>query len=492
VTITLIPKSIEDHWNISPVMVELTADVLYHLSAYLDDRDLRNFSLVNRLFNDVSRRYLYRTIVIELCSPDTLDVAVAIWTRILERANSFKYVRHVQVLAKHLDDHRNEFEEDYHDCGDDPLATWKYWFVSKSDELTMRTVFMDKTQVLITRDSQWEDLSRFMQNFPNLKELTWGCEEQIPASVFRYISQKYLRLRLHMPAFKLPRRIGVNGEPGILDLDPYHVELATSPCLYSLTLFTVEDTLRSTEHAIMDMLAGAAPNLRELNMIFDTRDMPESEPKYRCGSQIAISPSGLGMLRHLGIFMVDHLSTLHAYSTVTDSTMLKSLEIHGNIRIEPLLWLTSIQLPALEHLSFHVVDRRLVNIHDSTEAAKIVGEAITCLVASLSSLQSLKMGGPYGEDTLSTVLEYCGHRLRRLLLTTYRPDFGRAADEFVPIALVGVDLVQEVQRKCPQLEELALVVPRSKGDANEVALYRALGSLASVRKLHLSMYCSEL
>lgn len=194
--------------------------------------------------------------------------------------------------------------------------------------------------------------------------------------------------------------------------------------------------------------------------------MPEPEPKYRRGGQITISPSGLGTLRHLGIFMVDHLSALHAYSSVTDFRMLKSLEIHGNIRTEPLLWLTSVQLHVLEHLAFHVVDSRLVSIYRSAGAAKIVGEAITCLVAPLSSLQSLKMGGPYGEDTLSTVLEYCGHRLRRLLLTTYRPDFGRAAllavDEFVPIALVGVDLVQEIQRKCPQLEELALVVPRSK------------------------------
>lgn len=175
-------------------MVELTADVLYHLSAYLDDSNLRNLSLVNRLFNDVSGRYLYKTIVIKFSSPDLLDIAVAFWTRILEHANNFKYVRHVKVVAKHLDDHRNELEVDHHDCGDDPLATWKYWFVSKFDRLTMRRGFMDKTQVLITRDLQRKDLSRFMQKFPDLKELTWGCEERILASVFRYVSQKYPRL----------------------------------------------------------------------------------------------------------------------------------------------------------------------------------------------------------------------------------------------------------------------------------------------------------
>ncbi|KAI4748599.1 hypothetical protein E4T50_01124 [Aureobasidium sp. EXF-12298] len=40
-------------------------------------------------------------------------------------------------------------------------------------------------------------------------------------------------------------------------------------------------------------------------------------------------------------------------------------------------------------------------------------------------------------------------------------------------------------------EELALTVLRSKGDASEVAIYRALGSLASVRKIHLKMCYSQ-
>jgi len=103
------------------MMVEFTVDVLYHLSAYLDDRDLRNFSLVNRLFNDVSKRYLYRIIIIiKFASPDLLDIAVATWARILDRANAFKYVRHVNVLAKHLDDYRRHRDGDFNLCGDDP------------------------------------------------------------------------------------------------------------------------------------------------------------------------------------------------------------------------------------------------------------------------------------------------------------------------------------------------------------------------------------
>jgi hypothetical protein len=163
----------------SLVMVELPADVVYHLSAYLDDCDLRNFTLVNRLFHDISSKYLYKTIVIKFSSPDLLDVAVARWSRLLESTNSFKHVRHVKVLAGHLKDPVGWFQGNYNSCSEDPMAAWRYCFANVFDNLTTHGRFMDRVQVLITRDSQWKDLSRFMSRFTNLQELTWGCEEQI-------------------------------------------------------------------------------------------------------------------------------------------------------------------------------------------------------------------------------------------------------------------------------------------------------------------------
>lgn len=210
-------------------MVELTADVLYHLSAYLDDRDLRNFSLINRLFNDVSRRYLYRTIIVKFASPDLLDIAIARWTRILDRANSFKHVRHLKVLAKHLEDYRPDPDGEFNDCGDDPKAAWKYCLVKKFETCKTPKLFMAEVQVLLTQESQWDDLSSFVKKFPNLQDLTWACEEQIPASVFRCVTQNHPGLRLHMRNFKLHGLKKDPKDPAAPAFSPYETELATSP-----------------------------------------------------------------------------------------------------------------------------------------------------------------------------------------------------------------------------------------------------------------------
>lgn len=57
---------------------------------------------------------------------------------------------------------------------------------------------------------------------------------------------------------------------GPIVLDPYEIELATSPCLYSLTKaydYRVGYNEDHNQAAIMDLLAGAAPNLQEIKCL---------------------------------------------------------------------------------------------------------------------------------------------------------------------------------------------------------------------------------
>jgi hypothetical protein len=332
-------------------MVELTADVLYHLSAYLDDCDLRNFSLVNRLFHEISSTYLYKTIVIKFSSPDILDIAVARWSRILESTNGFKYVRHVKVLARCLEDYRGEGDDDFNDCGDDPRASWKYCFVKTFDDWDGLRGFLGNAQVLLTRDSQWDDLNRFMNRLPNLQELTWGCEEQIPASIFSCASRNHPGLRLHMRNFKLHSLSKLAEEPSNPALSAFEIELATAPCLYSLAMWHRNDFTYDVENVIMDMLAGAAPNLRELELYSHTSVFRRLKHKYQRGSRLPIPSPGLGSLRHLGLHTKQQLIAVRNYSSVTDFSRLESLEIHDAVGAEMLQWLASLQLSALEHLS---------------------------------------------------------------------------------------------------------------------------------------------
>jgi hypothetical protein len=341
---------------------------------------------------------------------------------------------------------------------------------------------MDRVQVLITRDSQWKDLSRFMSRFTNLQELTWGCEEQIPASVFRGITPNNPGLRLHIKNFKLRYRDSLPESPIILDLDPYSIELATSPCLYSLTIYAYNDLEYDVQHAIMDMLAGAAPNLREAKISFSRSRFRESEyPEYRRGDRFSVSPSGQGVLQYLSISMRDSQSALRAYSSVTSFSMLKSLKIlHDGVSIETLHFLTSAQLDNLEHISLYISESRYIH----AQAATKPDDSVTSLIASLPALQSLDLGGMLGAHTLSSVLGHCGHRLRCLQANRLMLD-----DDTNSVA--DLETVQKIKQKCPQLEELTLVIPRSKGDAKEVAIYCTLGALVSLRKIRLILYNSQ-
>jgi hypothetical protein len=55
-------------------------------------------------------------------------------------------------------------------------------------------------------------------------------------------------------------------------------------------------------------------------------------------------------------------------------------------------------------------------------------------------------------------------------------------------AFADADLIRMIQQKAPLIEDLALCIQRSAGDAKEVAIYRELGKLTSLRSLHLSVF----
>lgn len=220
-----------------------------------------------------------------------------------------------------------------------------------------------------------------------------------------------------------------------------------------------------------------------------TRRTTNGTRSYPRINELSLFPafsSSLGALRHLGIHMNHQWSTLTNYSHVTDFSRLESLEIHDAVGAEMPYRLATYHLPALKHLSLHIIYLRLDG-QPATEAVAIIQEAVINLIPALPALQSIKLGGPVDERTVRAVLDYCGHRLRRLLLSTYAVEETTYDELLVPTALVDVELIQEIQHECPKLEEMALTVLRSKDDANENAIYRALGTLASIRNIHLNI-----
>ena len=82
------------------------------------------------------------------------------------------------------------------------------------------------------------------------------------------------------------------------------------------------------------------------------------------------------------------------------------------------------------------------------------------LLRALRPLQALRLSGYVFDESFCAALEHHGKTLRELAL-----------------------------RCCPDLEVVKPITPRTMGDKNEVAIYRALAGLRRLKRVSLILYC---
>jgi hypothetical protein len=454
-------------------MEDLPLDLLDQISFYLDPNSLLDFSLVNKQCNSAANRHKFRTISVRFSSPDSLHYSVEKWNNILAASQSFRCVHHVQVLPSIL--WMPYSSRHFVDCGDRPLQTWKYSYCDR-----------DKSQP-ITDDSDWLTCTEFLKRLPGLQDLTWACVEQIPSSVLGYINAKrYPHVRLHMQNFRLQSL--VQPPQAEIELNSNELELASSPCLTSLRLryCWLDDGGYAdyNEQAVIDMVAGGAPNLQD---VYITREENGSGPwfllawqrqrrrEWRRNLLFPAMPIGAqGSLKTLDIYEQNSTKSLTRWSEATYFSKLQNLTIHNEVDKEALLWLkNSCRFTALDKLALNLGSA------DPDGPPEHSSDAIDDLLLSLNPLTSLRLVGFFLSRTISLVLSHHGHHLRRLLLSSTEPlsetllDQGRAD-------LATVPLLHSLRESYPLLEELSLCMLCSKGDASEVAIYRAIGQIPSL------------
>jgi hypothetical protein len=89
---------------------------------------------------------------------------------------------------------------------------------------------------------------------------------------------------------------------------------------------------------------------------------------------------------------------------------------------------------------------------------------------SLPPLKALRVRGNLSPRTIEAIVEHHGSSLRQLWLS-----FNRAFGDTENLML-GLQEVREIFEFCPLIEDLTLPIPRSKGDSQEVAIYRTIGA----------------
>jgi hypothetical protein len=464
-------------------MEHLSAKLLQRICGFLSRRDLIRFSLVNKKCWAASRLHVFRTVRVTFSSPTTLEASVERWNDVLKASESFPYVQHVQVLAGNLYDlPRIAAHQHFVDCGDHPLDPWKYCALDQ------------RSSELLTDDAQWQTLNELLQKLPALKEITWGCAEQIPRYTLKYLHTSLPQCRLHMRNFSLRSLVQPPQIP--IQVDPHELEIVTSPCFYSIAMSYdyMDDSgyANYNESAIMDMAAGLAPNLREIRLL-----------RERCGSTPWLV-TGLRVPRqqwHRGLISADtaqraalhclelitsmSFNSLKTWSTVTDFSVLRSLKVHYFLTSSELRWLT-------DNCHFGSLDILVIKPEmDAEDTMEELAEATESFLLSLPPLQELKLAGTYQQRTIHIVLDHSGSVLRKLHLPRVDDDEPTSVPKPSSPGFANPDILAAIQQKCPVLEDLSLCMLRSQGDGREVAIYRGLGEISTLRKIHLSIYCAQ-
>jgi hypothetical protein len=452
-------------------MNHLAIETIEQIGEYLDASSVLRFSSTNEKYRTALRPLLFRTIRVKFSSPETLKSSAERCLELLTAHRSFCHVQFLYITSSKP----QPCYFDIGDCGDRPLETWKLCNIIQSG------------LQLVSQDDQWNVLVQLIKSIPALRKLTWGCLEQMPPCVLRYINENLLQCQVYLANFHLRSLI----QPSNIRprLDPYDLELATSRCIYGITMqwdpMNGFGWANYNKRAVIDMVTGAAPNLQEVSLHFEAGNRPPLGTPVLNPTQEQTAPSsasdGTGALRSLEIMEQDSGYWLTIWNTKTNFGVLQSLKVHYDLTTSDFRWLVQ----HCRFFSLHTLAIQLATDDDDEEMKTVddLTEEVEEFLATLPPLRSVKLTGLYTQRVVNAVLDLCGHNLRRLLLGAPPT---RALAVFASIPLSG-----QIQEKCSRIEELTLPMMRSHGSIDEVAIYRSFTQMRSLRKLQLSMYVPQ-
>ncbi|OQO02558.1 hypothetical protein B0A48_12086 [Cryoendolithus antarcticus] len=456
---------------------DLPVEIVEQICDCLDRNSVFQLALVSRNCRNGAASRIFHTVSIRLTSRETFRESCEYADSVLASPEKSRQVRHLRVFGFMKGD----------------ISTRGDWDTGSST----RNRGVEIPGGVFTDTANCERLIRIMLQLETLRDFTWGIVEQIPSRVLRLLHESSPLTRLHMPLFCLKNLIVSPKEP--IRIDPHELELATSPCLHSLGQIHMHSTERQglvdyNASAVFEIVAGAAPNLRKVDICINPVG-PLSGREWLPGTILKDHLVSGSHLEHLSISTLHHLTgptdrsdaermgSLVKLRGMMDISALRTLRIDDSLSASNVQWLTEeCHFPVLESL-----DLDLWDVYNAEE----MENRLNSFLLSLPPLRSLKLCGRYFPSTVPLVLGHSGRTLRRLNLpmpdqyevagTNSDPDLWAFAD---------VNLIRMIHQRAPSVEYLALCIQRSAGDAKEVAVYRELGKLRSLRHLYLSVFHS--
>jgi len=355
-----------------------------------------------------------------------------------------------------------------------------------ADELNKNEFRADRwpANVVYNEYDAWNPVASMIEQLPALSDLIYNCSNQLAPCMLQALHQYLPQCRLHIKSLGFRSLNEIN-------IDAHEFALATSPCLHSISVrYASHDSHENEdyhEEAILRLTAGLAPNLKEAKIYHDEAyggiqlELRSRFKKpwrgFSLDTQKLVSTPGSLRSLHLGGSSMRSLS-IRAWSMHTDFSVLDSLVLDTRIEAAGLDFLAwKCTFSSLRKLS--LVLSILYHWRNRFEGFPMdYSDYVDCFLRSLPSLITLKVVDEVSRNNFETILRYHGASLRNLCLSP----FGRHDQ----LSITPQEIAQ-IRQSCPHLEDLSLTIPRSRGDAEEVAVYKALGTLSGVQKLSLEL-----
>lgn len=351
------------------------------------------------------------------------------------------------------------------------------------------------------QNEAWLPLAQFLDQLPALKDLIYACTDQIPICILSSLHQHHPNSRFHVHTFSLRSLYQPKDRPH--DIDPDEFVLATSPCLHSIMVsysgYDTNGQVEYNEEAVLQMVVAAAPRLNSVRM---WHSLPGASlalqnavrtPRPPWQGFFVVKPGESPELTRskgrLQSLVLDGASStnsvqLTAWRNHTDFSQLYSLELRKEVHLEPLRTLTQMA----EDGEFESLHTLALSVSPSTHQEQLhMDEAASLLLQTLHPLKDLRLTGFVADRTFTTVLHRHGETLRKLQFIPARQHWMQ-----VEPYVISHRCIQALQKRCPNLREVELLTPRTKGDEQEVSIYRALGTLPRLTRASLLLDCSYL
>ncbi|KAL2020993.1 hypothetical protein VTK56DRAFT_7767 [Thermocarpiscus australiensis] len=534
----------------SPTLINLPVEILFHICEILDDDrvpapvpGLLAFAQTSKRLNAVAASVLFRTITFTVITPARLSRHTRECEELLRRRNAFRHVRRVVIHGlmepENPGDAASDWEDEHkheQELGNEgrEMSSWHLFRAPLMDwhnthamlhGISLRavpepTVNPDYTIVRPADDTDtaWEPLANLIQQLPGLAEVIYESPSQFPPCLLRALHARNSgtgpMTRLHLHNLILRSLMDSNGVTG-----PHELPLATSPCLYCVRVSYRDPVAydfdnRSEAEAVLQLIEGngLAPNLGQVRLNHPRRLLtlhwPPSHPTphFRNLSPSMRKEPGADRRAPLTNFEIDGSERLCLRDSATGITYCLNRRILSKSLVDS--WADRADLSFLQTLKlFQMVGVEALQAISTQTFLRLTSLTFTCaqeispapeyyrmvksFLRNLPGLDSLHLvGWDHSVESLAMEdevedsegdLQSRSMKLKMLLLET----------EFKHGSAPDAQEIRRIAARFPGIEDLSVTIRRSRGDAAEVAKYKAIGQgFPKLRRLSLTLDAS--